>query len=197
MGLAATEISVATKRNLRGADVRNGFDDSALVIRAAHGEVAAFEQLYRRHVARIHGLCRRLTGDPTRADELTQEVFVRAWEKLAFFRGQSAFGLWLHRIAVNVVLDEYRSRRRRTSWLAALGRIIKSRSDTASRHPGDRVDLEAAVARLPEGARTVFVLHDIEGYQHGEIAAMTGLAAGTCKAQLHRARRLLREELSQ
>ncbi|HEU4827724.1 MAG TPA: RNA polymerase sigma factor [Gemmatimonadales bacterium] len=164
------------------------------VRRAQQGDAAAFGELYQAHAGRIFALCLRLEGDRARAEELTQDVFVRAWERLATFRGDSAFGTWLHRLAVNVVLAERRSLWRR-------GRKILFTDDPAAfERPGETAagsagDLEGAIAGLPPGARTVFVLHDVEGYTHGEIARLSGIAEGTSKAQLFRARRLLREAL--
>jgi RNA polymerase sigma-70 factor, ECF subfamily len=165
------------------------------VRRAQQGETAAFEQLYREHVGRVHALCLRLSGDPARAEELTQDVFVRAWEKLGSFQGKSAFGTWLHRLAVNVVLGDRRSEAVRVHRV--FGTEEPERYERAGRapEPGHAMDLERAIATLPPGARAVFVLHDVEGYRHEEIAAMQGSAVGTSKAQLHRARRLLREAL--
>lgn len=166
-----------------------------VVRRAQAGDAAAFADLYRAHAGRIYALCLRLEGDAARAEELTQDVFVRAWERLATFRGGSAFGTWLHRLAVNVVLQS-----RRSLWRRAK-RLIVTDDPSAYERPGDppsagaRLDLDQAIAGLPAGARTVFVLHDIEGYTHQEIAATAGIAAGTSKAQLFRARRLLREAL--
>jgi RNA polymerase sigma-70 factor (ECF subfamily) len=167
---------------------------SELVRRAQAGETDAFGALYRAHAGRVYALCLRLEGDAARADELTQDVFVRAWERLDSFKGLSSFGTWLHRLAVNVVLTDRRSAWRReqrvfgTDDPAALEQPRRS-------EPGLALDLERAIATLPAGARTVFVLHDVEGYQHAEIARMTGIAEGTSKAHLFRARRLLREAL--
>lgn len=165
------------------------------VRRAQAGDPDAFGALYRAHAGRIYALCLRLEGDAARAEELVQDVFVRAWEQLGSFRHQSAFGTWLHRLAVNVVLGDRRSafRREKRVMIAEAPETLERPGDTWD--PARGMDLEAAIAELPPGARTVFVLHDIEGYQHGEIAAMTGIAEGTSKAQLFRARRLLREAL--
>ena len=163
------------------------------VRRAQAGDRAAFQRLYEDHVGRIYALCLRLTGDPEEAMERTQDVFVRAWGKLGSFRGEAAFSTWLHRLAVNVVLTDHRSAGRREQREAAAG--MGARSVPAPR-AGLAVDLERAIAALPPGARAVFVLYDVEGYRHEEIAEMTGIAAGTSKAQLHRARKLLREALS-
>lgn len=167
--------------------------ETALVRRAAAGDEHAFEGLYRRHVDRIHSLVRRMT-DAVQADELTQDVFVRAWQKLTTFRGESAFGTWLHRLAVNVVLSHRRRDRTERDWLLPTDDILPSLGQRAV-HPGVAMDLEDAMARLPEGGRQVFILHDIEGWTHEEIAEQLGLVAGTSKSQLSRARAALRRML--
>jgi RNA polymerase sigma-70 factor (ECF subfamily) len=166
-----------------------------LVGQAREGNVGAFEALYRAHVGRVHAVCRRLVGDPIRAEELTQDVFVRAWERLESFQGRSAFGSWLYRLAVNLVIDAKRAEIRRSARETAAEDPAAWERPRPPREPGVGWDLERAIAALPPGARAVFVLHEIEGYRHEEIAEMAGLAEGTCKAQLHRARRLLREML--
>lgn len=171
-------------------------DEKELVSKARAGDTAAFESLYRAHVGRVHALCLRMTGNKTDAEDLTQEVFVRTWNKLDMFRGESAFSTWLHRLTVNLVLTERRSHRRRTAKITVTDDLTAYESAGRKPDPGLNIDLENAIAALPEGARRVFVLHDVEGYKHQEIASMMGLAVGTSKAQLHRARRLLREELS-
>ena len=165
------------------------------VSRAQQGDVEAFERLYRENVDRIFALCLRMSGDAVRAQELTQDVFVRAWEKLAGFEGKSAFSTWLHRLAVNVVLGNRRAEGIRVGKVFGTDDLEAYETPTRPRDPGDALDLERAIATLPPGARTVFVLHDVEGYKHEEIAELHGIAVGTCKAQLHRARRLLREAL--
>ncbi len=172
-------------------------EELALVRQAAAGDSRAFEQLYRLHVDRIYGLCCRLcNGDTARADQSTQDAFVRAWEKLGSFRGESRFGTWLHRLTVNVVLGEHRLLKRWVTFEDGTGTEEESAADAAmplqQEDSGLKMDLERALSRLPNGARTVLVLHDIEGYQHEEIASLTGIAVGTSKAQLHRARRLMR-----
>ena len=164
---------------------------------AASGDRRAFERLYHQHSARVFTLCVRMVNDRTRAEELTQDVFVRAWEKLHLFRGDSAFGTWLHRMTVNVVLNARKTDGRRRSRFEdddeGLGMdALPGRPFS----PGDRMDLEQAISKLPKGARRVFTLHDIEGYKHEEIAEMLGVTTGATKAQLHRARLLLREALS-
>jgi RNA polymerase sigma-70 factor (ECF subfamily) len=167
-------------------------------IRAAQtGDDAAFERLYRAHAARIHALALRLTGDGTQAEELVQDAFVRAWRKLTTFRGESGFGTWLHRLTVNVFLLDERGRRKRALREIpdeALDERSGPRRPAAADHE-DRIDLERAIARLPDGARTAFVLYDIYGYSHDEIAAMSGVAASTIRVHVHRARRRLMEEL--
>ncbi len=164
--------------------------DGADAALAAAGDTHAFERLYRRHLARIHSLARRMIG-PELADEVTQDIFVRVWEKLGSFRGEAAFGTWLHRVAINVILGRRKQlgirRERFVDGEAAVGRLQSSPrlSETA-------IDFEAALQLLPDGAQQVFVLHDVEGYKHGEIAEMLEISPGTSKSQLHRARMILR-----
>jgi len=171
-----------------------GDSDVAL---AAAGDRLAFERLYRLHVNRVFSLCARMVTDRSRAEELTQDVFVRAWEKLHLFRGESAFGTWLHRMTVNVVLNARKTEGRNRARFEddEEGDRVDS-LPSRPLAPGDRMDLEAAIATLPKGARRVFTLHDIEGYKHEEIAEMLGVTSGATKAQLHRARLLLREALN-
>jgi RNA polymerase sigma-70 factor, ECF subfamily len=162
---------------------------------AAAGDASAFERLYRAHVARIYSLTRRMLGNHE-ADEVTQDIFVRTWQKLGQFRGESAFSTWLHRLAVNVVIERRRTfainRERMTDDATALDfvAVAPARSDLA-------VDFEHAIEQLPAGAREILVLHDVEGYKHREIAAMLGIATGTSKRQLHRARMLMRRYLGE
>lgn len=167
---------------------------ATLVERAQRGERGAFESLYHEHVGRVHALCLRMSGDRGRAEELTQDVFVRAWSRLDSFRGDAAFGTWLHRIAVNAVLQKRRSDRRREQRVETR-ELLEYEAPATRERPAEQLDLERAIARLPEGAKAVFLLHDVHGYKHHEIADMMGIAVGTTKAQLHRARRLLREAL--
>lgn len=161
---------------------------------AAQGDTVAFERLYRAQVARIHSLARRMAGDDM-ADDLTQEVFVRAWEKLGTFRGEASFGTWLHRLAVNLILSQREKRRKRESREFSNDEAL---AGMAARRvaPAWAVDMEAALLELPDRARTVFVLYDVEGYTHEEIGGMMGITSGTSKSQLHRARMLLRERLA-
>lgn len=167
-----------------------------LVEAARAGDLVAFERLYRENERRVFALCLRLSSDPTLAEELTQDVFVRAWKKLDTFRGDSALSSWLHPIAVNVALSERRSRRRRLARVVATDDVAALERPQPPPAPEKGFDLEKAMAALPPGARAVFVLHEVEGRTHEEVAALLGLAPGTSKAQLHRARRLLREALA-
>ena len=171
--------------------------DEALVRRARAGDMAAFEALYRRYAGRIHGLCLRMTGSTAAAEDCVQEAFVQAWQNLDRFEGRSAFGTWLHRIAVNRVLSSQRAERRRPAMLVSVGDDGEDPWGAAPgpTDPGTDMDLERAIAGLPDGARNVFVLQAVCGFSHEETAEMLGVAVGTCKAQLHRARQLLGERL--
>lgn len=174
--------------------------DDGLVDRARKGDVDAFELLYRQHSGRVYALCLRLAADPVVARELTQDTFVRAWEALPRFRADASITTWLHRIAVNAMLERQRGERRRTSRVS----LVDDEEEGDARIAGvvaapdvaTAIDLERAIGALPPGVRRAFVLHDVEGYTHEEIATMTGLAAGTLRAQLHRARQLLMRALS-
>jgi RNA polymerase sigma-70 factor (ECF subfamily) len=172
-------------------------EDAERVEQARQGDQLAFEQLYRRHRDRIYALMWRLCGgDHALAEDLLQESFVRAWNKLDSFRGDALFATWLHRLSANVALSDRRSRMRRVTHETALeGSVERKVSGEQDVRAGRRMDLERAIARLPERARTVLVLYDIEGYSHAEIAETAGMAIGSSKAQLHRARKLVREEL--
>ena len=181
----------------REAKTANHDDDAGLVELAREGDRAAFEKLYRRHRNHIFGLIWRLCGgDPALAEDLLQEAFVRAWQKLNTFRGDSRFGTWLHRLSANVALSDRRSRVRRLGRETELDVMAERKAVGAQDvYAGQRMDLEQAIARLPERARTVLILFDIEGYSHSEISNIAGMAVGSSKAQLHRARKLVREEL--
>jgi RNA polymerase sigma-70 factor, ECF subfamily len=186
-------INVATAVMTLSGDtpVQSGIESDVAL--AARGDSSAFERLYRTHVARIHSLTRRMLGSHE-ADEVTQDIFVRTWQKLGQFRGDSQFSTWLHRLAINVVIERRRSfaiqRERMTDDPAALDLVTvgPARADLT-------VDFEQAIEQLPAGAREIFVLHDVEGYKHREIAAMLDITTGTSKRQLHRARMLMRKHL--
>ena len=177
-------------------DVDSTFDERRDVSLAQTGDVEAFERLYRRHLGRTFALSMRMCGNASEAEEMVQEAFVRCWSKLETFRGGSAFGSWLHRLTVNTILGRWRTSGRYRERVVALEDLSDVPHPEVRASPGGALDLEKAIAGLPNGARTVFVLHDIEGWKHREIADQTGLAVGTCKTQLHRARRLLRIALS-
>lgn len=161
---------------------------------AAGGDRRAFERLYREHVARIHSLARRMIGYEE-AGEITQDVFVRAWEKLGTFRGEAAFGTWLYRLAINVMLARRATLAIRRERHVASPEVLETLPDRPVSSDWG-MDFETAIGRLPEGAKQIFVLHDVEGYKHEEIAKMLGVTSGTSKAQLHRARMMLRRNLS-
>ena len=169
--------------------------EGALIQRARRGDSHAFERLYREYSGRVYGLCLRMTRDPATAEDCTQEAFINAWRALERFETRSAFGTWMHRIAVNVVL----ARRRRASWgneTTLDAEMLEVAGEWSFDTPVEESEIEEAIARLPDGARDVLVLSGIYGYSHMETARMLGIAEGTCKAQLHRARKLLAERLN-
>ena len=175
-------------------------DVAALVALAARGDVNAFERLYARSAGRVYAVCVRMTGDPQRAKEYTHDAFVRAWERLSTFRGEAAFETWMHRLTVNVVLTATRGDRRREARLVPTPDETAVEADAAFGRPAadveTRIDLERAIAALPARAREVFVLHDVEGYRHEEIAERLELQASSVRAQLHRARQLIMRMLN-
>lgn len=165
------------------------------VRRAVAGDPRAFERLYRSHVGRVYALAVRLV-DEEWAEDLTQEVFIRAWDKLSTFGGRARFGTWLHRLAVNLILSRRGTLRNRERRKAGGDDVIGLAAAPKLASPLARLDLEAAVRMLPDRAREVFVLFDVEGYSHEEIAELTGVTVGTSKSQLHRARMMMREFLN-
>jgi RNA polymerase sigma-70 factor (ECF subfamily) len=167
----------------------------ALVDRARLGDTRAFESLYTRTAERTYALCLRMSGDADDATDLVQDVYVRAWEKLASFRGESLFTTWLHRLAVNVTLEKRRSATRRSRREVIDADLDRYGRVAVQSMPGTRVDLERAIGGLPDKARHVLVLRDVQGYKYEEIARMTGVSLGTVKAQIHRARGLVKEAL--
>ena len=167
-----------------------------LVTRACRGDMGAFEDLYRQHVGRVYGLCLRMTGHPESAEDLTQDTFVSAWRSLPGYEGRSSFATWLHRIAVNAVLARRRSPQGRNeiSMTDETGEQMDFEAEETM-DDATPIDIERAIAGLPPGARDIVVLHGIYGYSHDEAAEMLGVAVGTCKAQLHRARHLMRSRM--
>ena len=179
---------------------RLALGDDELVDRARRGDVDAFEQLYRLHASRVYALCLRLAADPVVARELVQDTFVKAWDALPRFRADASLTTWLHRIAVNALLERRRGERRRSARVTLADDEDETEmvvaGVTMAPDVATAIDLQRAIGALPPGVRRAFVLHDVEGYTHEEIATMTGLAAGTLRAQLHRARQLLMRALS-
>lgn len=174
--------------------IKNPDEDFRLVEKAADGNQDAFKELFLKNVSKIHSLCLRISSDTFVAEELTQEVFIKAWEKLKTFKFESKFSSWLHSIAVNQFLMHLRSEKRRSQNTEEFS---KDKNINNPKHINDiRMDIETAIKALPEQAKLVLVLHDIEGYKHNEIAKMMSIETGTSKAHLHRARKILREELS-
>lgn len=170
-------------------------DEEGLVERAQNGDQRSFERLYRNNVDRVYALCIRMTGNVSEAEDCTQEAFIQAWKQLSKFRGDSTFATWMHRIAVNAVLGRMRKSKRDQLRLEVVAERVDDMPKTSD--AGELRDLTRAIEKLPEGARHVFVLHAVYGYSHDEAADMLGIANGTSKAQVHRARRLLAQQLDE
>jgi len=170
---------------------QNPDEAARLVSRAQTGDAAAFESLYRQHAGRVYAVCLRITADRPAAEECTQDAFVRAWGALTRFRGESSFGTWLTRIAINVALRRLQLDRRHLRLIQTDGAELLDSLPALADTPEGDMDLEQLISTLPPAARVVFVLHAIEGYSHEEIAELTGTAVGTCKAHVHRARQML------
>lgn len=170
-------------------------DEATWIRQAQRSDPKAFEALYRLHIDKVYGLCLRMTGNVSEAEDCTQDAFVQAWNKMSKFRGDSAFATWLHRIAVNTVLGRMRKSKREQDRIQTVADLSPSPLSTSD--AGELRDLSEAIDRLPAGARHVFVLHAVYGYSHNEAGDMLGIAPGTSKAQVHRARRLLMQQLKQ
>jgi RNA polymerase sigma-70 factor, ECF subfamily len=185
-------------RKLRG----DKLSEAEAIERAKQGDAEAFESLYHLHKRRVYSLCLRMTANTAAAEDLTQEAFLQLFRKIATFRGESAFSTWLHRMAVNVVLMQLR---KKGLPLVPLEDTVETEEETHKKEPGaddarlagsiDRLQLQHAIEDLPPGYRAVFLLHDVEGYEHNEIARMVGCSIGNSKSQLHKARMKLRELL--
>jgi RNA polymerase sigma-70 factor (ECF subfamily) len=189
-----------TSRQLEQATVdRGSVSDNTLAREAANGDMTAFERLYERHHRRVYSLCLRMTQNVAEAEDLAQEAFIQLFRKIGSFRGDSAFTTWLHRLTVNQVLMHFRKRRvkveRTTDDGEAPVQIVRGTEKPNAMPVLDRIALDRALAQLPPGYRTVFVLHDVEGHEHEEIAKMLNVAVGTSKSQLHKARLKLRSLL--
>jgi RNA polymerase sigma-70 factor, ECF subfamily len=183
------------------ADAPAPTSDYALAQRAAGGDMPAFEELYERHHRRVYALCLRMTGNIAEAEDLAQEAFIQLYRKIGSFRGESAFTTWLHRLTVNQVLMHFRKKGVRLEKTTDEGdlpvQIVQGTENPSSMPVIDRIALERAIAKLPPGYRSVFVLHDVEGHEHEEIAKLLGCSVGTSKSQLHKARMKLRGLLKQ
>jgi RNA polymerase sigma-70 factor (ECF subfamily) len=190
---ALTAAEATGSKGVAAVTEQGLIDEQDWVERAQQADTTAFESLYRLHVDRVYGLCLRMTGNPSEAEDCTQEAFIQAWNKLSKFRGDSAFSTWMHRIAVNSVLGRMRKARRELDKMQAVTDISPVPETVGD--SGNFEDLQNAVDDLPDGARHVFVLHAVYGYSHDETGNMLGIAAGTSKAQLHRAKRLLASNL--
>ena len=195
MAALLTAVSSDYSREMASTPLKSVANEDAWIRRAQQSDARAFEALYRLHVDKVYGLCLRMTGNVSEAEDCTQEAFIQAWNKMMKFRGDSAFSTWLHRIAVNTVLGRIRKSKREQDRVQAVNDVYTTRVPTGDN--GELRDLAEAIDRLPERARHVFVLHAVYGYSHDEAAAMLGIAAGTSKAQLHRARRLLVQQLEE
>lgn len=193
MAALLTAYSSDYSQRMTSSDPDIAASEAAWIRQAKRSDAKAFEALYRLHVDKIYGLCLRMTGNVSEAEDCTQEAFIQAWKKLRLFRGDSAFATWLHRIAVNSVLGRMRKSKRDQE------RLLTVADTAAPPHPandgGELQDLADAINKLPERARHVFVLHAVYGYSHDEAGDMLGIATGTSKAQLHRARKLLAQQL--
>src|SRR5262245_21564736 len=200
--MVQTDASVRTREPVAGIETETPrTPDYELTKKAAEGDMKAFEELYQRHNRRVYSLCLRMTGNVVEAEDLAQEVFIQLFRKIGSFRGEAAFTTWLHRLTVNQVLMHFRKRSVRSELTTDDGEMPDS-IDPETVNPEampivDRIGLENAIGQLPNGHRTVFVLHDVEGYEHEEIAKLLGCSAGTSKSQLHKARLKLRRLLLQ
>jgi RNA polymerase sigma-70 factor (ECF subfamily) len=186
------------KENILEFVVDNSYNETELVRNAQQGDGNGFKQLFDLNVNRIYAFCLRMSANPQLAEEITQDVFVKAWENLHKFRGESKFSTWLHSIAVNEFLTQKRTQKRFMQRFTTTDDITKydRRGEKSEIHFNSNIDLENAISSLPAQAKTVLILHDIEGYRHKEIAEMINIEIGTSKAHLHRARKILREELT-
>jgi RNA polymerase sigma-70 factor (ECF subfamily) len=188
-------MGVFAQRREERVSPPDGESTEALVTRAQAGDSRAFEAVYHRTANRVYALCLRMAGSADEAQELVQDVYVRAWERLESFRGDSLFTTWLHRLAVNLILQDRRSKGRRRAREVVDPDLERFGRAAVQAMPGTRLDLERAIAGLPRKAREVLVLRDVQGFKYDEIARMTGVSLGTVKAQIHRARGLVKEAL--
>ena len=199
ISMSAAEINKAAAATETTETDKPKVTDFELAQKSAAGDRDAFEQLYHRHFRRVYALCLRMTTNPSTAEDLTQEVFIHLFNKIGSFRGDSAFTTWLHRMTVNHVLMFFRKSSTRSELLTNEGetpvQIVRGTENAGKMPIVDRIALEKAISELPPGYRSVFVLHDVEGYEHEEIGRMLGCSTGTSKSQLHKARLKLRDLL--
>jgi RNA polymerase sigma-70 factor (ECF subfamily) len=204
-GFCRIRLNAAAKGNLTDAKRPQGdkLTEAEALERAKQGDAEAFEFLYNLHKRRVYSLCLRMTGNTASAEDLTQEAFLQLFRKIGTFRGESAFSTWLHRMSVNVVLMQLR---KKGLPVVPIDETMEGEDEgTVKKEPGapderltgsiDRLQLQRAVDELPPGYRTIFVLHDVQGYEHNEIAGLVGCSIGNSKSQLHKARIKLRELL--
>ena len=169
-------------------------DENTLISGIKTGDRAAFRQIYEKYVSRMYALALRMAGNTQAAEDLTQEIFIRVWNKIGLFNGKSSFHTWITRVAINVILNQVRSRG--TNKELDINKLTRLTANESAYDRETIMDLENAVSRLPPRARLVLILHDIEGYKHNEISRMAGIAEGTSKALLHKARKMVRKELN-
>ncbi len=197
----ATSFPLWHKAETAAAEPQAPAPDYLLAQRAAAGDMPAFEDLYERHHRRVYALCLRMTGNVAEAEDLAQEAFIQLYRKIGSFRGESAFTTWLHRLTVNQVLMHFRKKGVRLEKTTDEGdmpvQIVQGTENPNQMPVIDRIALERAIAKLPPGYRSVFLLHDVEGHEHEEIARLLGCSVGTSKSQLHKARMKLRGLLKQ
>jgi RNA polymerase sigma-70 factor (ECF subfamily) len=198
--MASSKVTVHPSA-VRAGDPGGRAADLALAERCRQGDLGAFEELYRLHSGRLYSVACRMLGNPADAEDMLQEIFLAAHRKLGSFRGDAALGTWLYRLATNLCLDHLRSRTARTGQLTGRLDDEPALQDSGSRALADRtvtkMDIERALTQLPEGCRAAFVLHDVEGLEHREVAEILGVAEGTSKSQVHKARLRLRAILGQ
>ncbi len=198
-GITTSDVSVEMVPDVPAAPLDASTPDIELCRRAASGDLAAFEMIYERYHRRTYSLCIRMTASQTEAEDLTQEAFIQLFRKVGSFRGESAFSTWLHRLTVNQVLMHFRRRSVKNERTSDDGEMpeqtVKGSADPRRMQFVDRIALKNAIAELPNGYRNVFILHDVEGFEHEEVARIMGISVGTSKSQLHKARLKLRSLL--
>jgi len=198
-GLFSTDSDEVGTEEVEKIEIKGKVSDFVLAQSAANGDMTAFEELYQRHHRRVYSICLRMLQNASEAEDLTQDVFIQLYRKIGSFRGDSAFTTWLHRLTVNQVLMHFRKRTVKFEKTTEEGetpvQIVNGTSNPNKMPIVDKIALENAIEQLPEGYKNVFVLHDVEGYEHEEVARILGCSVGTSKSQLHKARLKLRKLL--